>query len=100
MPEITRLVERRGRAKVFVNGEYWAELDAAGAAELGLFEGVNLSERELGDARVAGERPLAMIRTLNMLGARVEGEMRERLLRVGYAPDTVEFRVRRACCFR
>ncbi len=92
MPEITRLVERRGRAKVFVNGEYWAELDAAVAAELGLFEGVNLPERELADARVAGERPLAMTRALNVLGyrARAEGELRERLLRAGYAPETVE----------
>lgn len=92
MPEITRLVERRGRAKVFVNGEYWAELDAAVAAELGLFEGVNLPERELAGARVAGERPLAMTRALNVLGyrARAEGELRERLLRAGYAPETVE----------
>ena len=92
MPEITRLVERRGRAKVFVNGEYWAELDAAVAAELGLFEGVNLPERELAGARVAGERPLAMTRALNVLGyrARAEGELRERLLRAGYAPQTVE----------
>ena len=92
MPEITRLVERRGRAKVFVNGEYWAERDAAVAVEFGLFEGVNLSENELADARVAGERPLAMTRALNVLGyrARAEGEMRERLLRAGYAPETVE----------
>jgi regulatory protein len=92
MPEITRLVERRGRAKVFVDGEFWAELDAAEAAGLGLFEGVDLSERELADARVAGERPLAMTRALNVLGyrARAEGEMRERLLRAGYAPETVE----------
>ena len=92
MPEITRLVERRGRAKVFVNGEYWAELDAAVAAELGLFEGVDLPERDLAEARVAGERPLAMTRALNVLGyrARAEGELRERLLRVGYAPETVE----------
>ena len=92
MPEITRLVERRGRAKVFVNGEYWAELDAAVAAEIGLFEGVKLPERELADARVAGERPLAMTRALNVLGyrARAEGELRERLLRAGYAPQTVE----------
>ena len=102
MPEITRLVERRGRAKVFVNGEYWAELDAAVAAELGLFEGVNLPETELADARVAGERPLAMTRALNVLGyrARAEGELRERPLRAGYGPETVGFRVCRACRFR
>lgn len=97
MPEITRLVERRGRARVFVNGEYWAELDAAVAADLGLSEGTNLSEKDLADARVAGERPLAMTRALNVLGyrARAEDEMRERLLRAGYAPETVEAVVER-----
>ncbi len=92
MPEVTRLVERRGRAKVFLDGEYWAELDAAVAAELGLSEGVNLSEGELAEARVAGERPLAMGRALNVLGyrARSEGELRSRLARAGYAGETVE----------
>lgn len=92
MPEITRLVERRGRTRVFVDGEFWAELDAAVALDLGLSEGVDISERELDEARVAGERPLAMTRALNVLGyrARAEGEMRERLLRAGYAPETVE----------
>jgi SOS response regulatory protein OraA/RecX len=57
----------------------------------------------LAEARVAGERPLAaMPRALNVLGyrARAEGELRERLLRAGYAPETVGFRVRRACRFR
>jgi len=92
MPEITRLVERRGRARVFVNGEYWAEIDAAVVADLGLSEGTELSEKDLAYARVAGELPLAMTRALNVLGyrARAEGEMRERLLRAGYAPETVE----------
>ena len=92
MPEVTRLVERRGRAKVFVNGEYWAELDAQVAAELGLREGADLSEKELAEARAAGERPLAMTRALNVLGyrARSEGEMRARLQRAGYAGETVE----------
>ncbi len=92
MPEITRLVERRGRARVFVGGEYWAELDAQVAAELGLREGADLSERELARARAAGERPLAMTRALNVLGyrARSEGELRARLFRAGYAGETVE----------
>ena len=93
MPEVTRLVERRGRAKVFLDGEYWAELDAAVAAELGLSEGVSLSEVELAEARTAGERPLAMGRALNVLGyrARSEGELRSRLSRACYAGETVEW---------
>lgn len=92
MPELTRLVERRGRAKVFVDGEFWAVLDAAVAAEHGLSEGTVLSEEELAAARAAGERPLAMERALHVLGyrSRSEGEMRTRLLRAGYAQGTVE----------
>ena len=92
MPEVTRLVERRGRAKVFVDGEYWAELDAAAAAEVGLAEGADLSDGRLAEARIAGERPLAMTRALNILGyrARSEGELRSRLVGAGYAEETVE----------
>lgn len=94
---MTRFVERRGRAKVFVDGEFWAELDAAVAFELGLAEGVELSDEDLSEARVAGERPLAMTRALNVLGyrARAEGELRERLERAGYAGGTVEVVVER-----
>jgi regulatory protein len=39
MPEITGVRERRGKVKVFVDGEYWAELDAGVAIESGLREG-------------------------------------------------------------
>lgn len=89
---MTALVERRGRARVSVDGEFWAELDAAAAFALGLAEGVELSEEALEEARVKGERPLAMTRALNVLGyrARSEGELRERLGRAGYADRTVE----------
>lgn len=75
-----------------MDGEFWAELDAGVAIERGLREGAAFSWEELGEARVAGERPLAMTRALNLLGyrARAEGEMRERLGRYGYAPQTVE----------
>ncbi|WP_228281956.1 regulatory protein RecX [Rubrobacter marinus] len=88
---MTGLVERRGRAKVFVDGEFWAVLDAAVAFDLGLAEGVELSDEGLREARVAGERPLAMTRALNVLGyrARAEGELRTRLERAGYADATV-----------
>ncbi len=91
MPEVTRLVERRGRAKVFLDGEFWAELDASVAAEHGLSEGAAFTEEELGAARAAGERPLAMERALHVLGyrARSEDEMRARLARAGYAAETV-----------
>lgn len=97
MPTVTGLLERRGRAKVFVDGEFWAELDSAVSFELGLSEGVELSDEALEEARVAGERPLAMTRALNVLGyrARSEGELREKLERAGYATGTVEAVVER-----
>ncbi len=92
MPEITGVRERRGRARVFVDGVFWAEIDAGVAAERGLREGVALSLEELGGARVAGERALAMARALNFLGyrARSEKEVRDRLRRYGYGEETVE----------
>ena len=92
MPEVTDVRERREKARVFVDGEYWAELDAGVAIECGLRVGAAFSWEELGRARVAGERPVAMGRALNLLGyrARSEAEMRERLGRYGYAGETVE----------
>jgi regulatory protein len=92
LPEITGVSERRGRSAVSVDGEFWAELDSAVAIESGLREGAALSWEELDRVRVAGERPLAMTRALNLLGyrARSEGELRERLGRYGYAPETIE----------
>ncbi len=97
MPEVTGVVERRGRAKVFVDGEFWAELDLAVVFERDLREGTMLSSEELAEARVAGERPLAMSRALNILGyrARAVGELCERLGRAGYAAETVDVVVRR-----
>ncbi len=91
MPEITRVRERRGRAWVSVDGEFWAEIDAGVAAERGLREGVTLSHEELQEARAAGERALAMARALNFLGyrSRSEREVRDRLRRYGYGEDTV-----------
>jgi regulatory protein len=92
VPEVTGSKERRGRARVSVDGEFWAELDANVAIEGGLREGAAFSWDELGALRVAGERPLAMTRALNMLGyrARSEGEIRTRLARHGYAPETLD----------
>jgi regulatory protein len=92
MPEITRVRERRGRARVFIDGEFWAEIDAGVAAERGLREGVELSVEELDGARVAGEKALAMARALNYLGyrARSESEVRDRLRRYGYGEESVE----------
>jgi regulatory protein len=87
----------RGRVKVFVDGEFWAELDSKVAVERALFEGAELSDEELARVRVAGEKPLAMNRALYLLGyrARSEGELCERLLRVGYAAQTVDEVLRR-----
>jgi regulatory protein len=92
VPLITGVLERRDRVKVFVDGQFWAELDAGVAAERGLYEGAVLSQEELVEARVAGERPLAMHRALNALGYRARSvhEVRERLMRAGYVEDTID----------
>ena len=92
MPLVTRLTGRGDKVKVFVDGEFWAELDAGVAAERRLSEGTTLSDEELAEARVAGERPLAMSRALNVLGyrARSARELRERLARAGYLVETVD----------
>jgi regulatory protein len=92
MPEITGVRERRGKARIFVDGEYWAEIDAGVAVERGFREGAVLSREKLGEARIAGERALAMSRALDFLGyrARSEREVRDRLRRYGYGDETVE----------
>ena len=97
MPEISSVRERRGRARVFVDGEFWAEIDAGEALARGVVEGAVFSSEELALARVAGERPVAMGRALSLLGyrARSEAELRERLRRYGYAEETIELVVLR-----
>jgi regulatory protein len=92
MPEITGFRERRGKARIWVDGEFWAEIDADVALERGLREGAALSSGELEEARVAGERALAMGRALHFLGyrARSRREVRDRLRRYGYGEETVD----------
>ena len=92
MPEITGVRERRGKARIWVDGEFWAEIDAEVALERGLREGVALGLEELDEARLAGERALAMNRALHFLGyrARSRREVRDRLRRYGYGEETVE----------
>ena len=92
MPEITGVRERRGKARISVDGEFWAEIDAAVAIESGLREGAELSQEELDRVRVAGEKPVAMGRALNLLGyrARSEAEIRDRLTRYGYIRETTD----------
>ena len=92
IPEITRVRERLNRARVSVDGEFWAEIDAAVAIESGLREGAELSQEELDRVRVAGEKPVAMGRALNLLGyrARSEAEIRDRLTRYGYIRETTD----------
>jgi regulatory protein len=92
MPEITGFRERRGKARIWVDGEFWAEIDADVAIERGLREGVALSSEELEEARVAGERALAMGRALHFLGyrARSRREVRDRLRRYGYGEEAVD----------
>ncbi|MBA3426688.1 MAG: regulatory protein RecX [Rubrobacteraceae bacterium] len=92
MPRVTGIRERQGRARVFVEGELWAEIDAGVAAERGLYKGATLSDGELEEARIAGERALAMGRALNLLGyrARSEGEIRDRLRRREFGEETIQ----------
>jgi regulatory protein len=92
MPEITGVRGRRDKARIFVDGVFWAEIDAGVAAEIGLVEGASFSPEQLGRARIAGERPLAMGRAFNLLGyrARSEAELRERLRRYGYVEETID----------
>lgn len=90
MPVVTHVKERRGRARVFLDGEFWSEMDFATTLDLGVREGVELSDAELSEIRVAGERPLAMTRALNLLGYRARSgfEVKDRLTRAGYSPQT------------
>jgi regulatory protein len=92
VPVVTGVREHRGRARIFVDGGCWAELDAGIAAERGLCEGAAFSCEELARVRVVGERPLAMNQALNVLGyrARSARELRERLTRAGYVEETVD----------
>ena len=92
MPEITDVRERRGKARVFVDGEFWAELDAGVAIECGLREGAAFSCGGVGSGAGGWGEAVAMGRALNLLGyrARSEAEIRERLGRYGYAGETIE----------
>jgi regulatory protein len=92
MPEITGVRGGRGKSRVWVDGEFWAELDKNAASELGVFEGAEFSEGELERVRVEGERELAMSRALNLLGyrPRSEKEVRDRLRRFGHVEEAVE----------
>jgi regulatory protein len=92
MPEITGVRERRNRVRITVDGDFWAEIDAAVAIENGIRKGVEFSQEELDTVRVVGERPVAMGRALNLLGyrARSEAEIRDRLQRYGYVRETID----------
>jgi regulatory protein len=92
LPVISDVRERRGRSRVFVDGEYWAELDTSVADRLGIASGVELTHAELDEARLEGERVLAMDRALNFLGyrARSRVEVERRLYRAGYGEGTVD----------
>lgn len=92
MPLVTSVRGRRGKVRVFVDDEFWAEIDANVASERGIFEGAEPSEEELDEARFEGERALAMSRALNFLGyrPRSEKEVRDRLRRFGHLEEAVE----------
>lgn len=87
MPLVTSVRQRGSKAKVFVDGELFAEVDGEAIALRGVREGVELSQEELAEACREGERALAMSRALNLLGyrARSEREVRRRLARHGHS---------------
>jgi regulatory protein len=97
MPRITKVRERRNKARVFVDDEFWAEIDVGTMLERGLHEGAALSNEELREARVAGERTLAMGRALNLLGyrSRSRQEIRQRLGQYGYVEEAIELVIAR-----
>ena len=97
MPEITGISERRGRARLYVDGELFAEIESGAVLDYGLHKGLSLSPEELDEVRVAGERALALSRAFHYLGyrARSVGEVRDRLYRYGYGEQTVEEGVER-----
>ncbi|CAN5515289.1 RecX family transcriptional regulator [soil metagenome] len=97
MPRITDIRERRGKARISVDGEFWAELDAETVLQRGLREDVELTNEELLETRVTGERALAMSRALNLLGYRLRssGEIRDRLNRHGYVEEAIELVIAR-----
>lgn len=92
MPEITGISEKRNRARLYVDGEFFAEIDSGAVLDYGLYKGLSLSQENLDEARVAGERALALSRAFHYLGhrARSVGEVRARLFRYGYGEQTVE----------
>lgn len=86
-------MRRRGnKAKVFVDGEFFAEVDGEAALLRGVREGVELPREELVEACREGERALAMSRALNLLRyrARSSAEVRGRLLRHGHSEGVAE----------
>jgi regulatory protein len=92
LPRITGLKTGHKKAKVFVEGEIWAELPAGLVAERGLSEGLVLSEEELEEIGHEGERALAMERALRLLSyrSRSAGEVASRLRRHGHREEVVE----------
>lgn len=93
MPEITKLKERGRRVRVYVDGEFYAEIDLSVAEERGLAEGFDFPEEELREVCAAGERVLAMNRALDLISyrSRSRGEVRERLTQKhGHSGEIVE----------
>jgi regulatory protein len=97
VPRITKVRERRDKARVFVDDEFWAEIDVGTMLERGIHEGAALSHEELREARIAGERALAMGRALTLLGyrSRSRQEVWQRLGQHGYIEEAIELVIAR-----
>lgn len=92
MPRISGVRERGNKSKVFVDGEFWAEIDPGVAAERGVLEGAELSAEELREIREAGEGALAMNRALRFIGYRARSlhEVEGRLRRYGHSGEVID----------
>jgi regulatory protein len=92
MPEITGISEKRNRARLYVDGEFFAEIDLGAVLDYGLYKGLSLSQEDLDEARLAGEKALALSRSFHYLGyrARSVAEVKSRLFDYGYGERTVE----------
>lgn len=95
MPRITRVEacgKRSGeRLIVYVDDEFWGELDTSIAARYRIYEGSHLSHNELKAAQEAGKHVLALQRALNYLSYRARSveEVRNRLQSYGHTEPTV-----------
>lgn len=83
---------RKGRFSVFVDDQYAFSVDADLLVSSGIAEGDEIDEERLAELRRESELRYARERAYRLLAVRdrSEQELRQRLARIGFAPDVVE----------